>query len=328
MVVPAHNAAAVLERCLAALARSAVPPLECLVIDDASTDPVKSVAERHGARLIVLKHRAGPARARNIGALYAQGDLILFLDADVCIHADAITRILDHFRSDASLDAVIGAYDATPEAPAAVSQYRNLLHCYTHRTARPDASTFWAGCGAIRKEAFSRCGGFDVSYGRPAVEDIELGLRLKASGGRILLDPEIQVTHLKRWTLMSMIRTDVFDRGVPWMRLILRSGFMPDDLNVRISQRLSVVAVYLLVLAVYFQAEWAGLACAFLVAALNARFYSFLAARRGWQFLLPAVPLHFLFHFYSGIAFFIGATQHLFSGMKSTLSAMAREETS
>jgi GT2 family glycosyltransferase len=316
-----------LDECLMALSRSTMGPLECLVVDDASTEGVYSVAERHGARVIALDHNAGPARARNIGAAHARGELLLFLDADVCIHSDAIARILDHFRREPSLDAVIGAYDDSPSAQTAVSQYRNLLHCYTHRAGRRDAATFWAGCGAIRKAAFSRSGGFDDGYGRPAVEDIELGLRLKAAGGRILLDPEIQVTHLKRWTFMRMVRTDIFDRGVPWTRLILRSGFMPDDLNLRRSQRLSVLAVFLLILAVCFRAEWAALACALLCALLNVRFYSFLAARRGWRFLLKAVPLDFLFHLYSGFAFLLGTGLHLFSGVKASFSAIAGEET-
>ena len=63
-----------------------------------------------------------------------------------------------------------------------------------------------------------------------------------------MLNKRIQVTHLKRWTLWSIIKTDVFDRGIPWTELMLREGSMPNDLNTKISQRISVVLAYGLLL--------------------------------------------------------------------------------
>ncbi|MCU1273840.1 MAG: glycosyl transferase family 2 [Bryobacterales bacterium] len=317
-----------LDQCLGALSTSTVKPLECIVVDDASTDGALEVAERHGARFIILGERLGPAQARNLGALHARGDLILFLDADVRIHADAIARILDDFRLDPSLDAVIGAYDDAPAAPPFLSQYRNLLHCFTHRAGRPEASTFWAGCGTIRKEAFLRCGGFDDRYDRPAIEDIELGSRLKANGSRILLDATVQVQHLKHWTLASMLKTDIFDRGIPWTRLILRAGSLPNDLNVRWSQRLSVALAFLLMAGLYLGSVKAAIGCALAMIGLNWPFYAFLAALRGLLFAFRAMPLHVLFHIYSAVAFLLGVCLHLVSLIRPSVSEVPGEEAS
>ncbi len=327
VVIAVHNSAQMLEQCLDALSRSTVKPLELVVVDDGSADDPRAVAERHGARVLVLEQRHGPARARNIGARNACGDLILFLDADVCVHADAMARILDHFHEDPLLDAVIGAYDDSPAAAPLVSQHRNLLHCFTHRRGNRDASTFWAGCGAVRKETFLRCGGFDERYGKPSIEDIEFGARLKSGGGRILLDSAIQVQHLKCWTFANMIKTDIFDRGVPWTRLILRTGSMPNDLNVRWSQRLSVAMAFLLIWTIYQGNATMALGCALALCGLNLPFYAFLAVRRGLWFVLRAIPLDFLFHFYSGIAFLLGAGLHLASVMKPSASEIPGEET-
>jgi len=313
---------------LQALSNSALTPLECLVVDDGSEDDTAAVAGRHGARAIALKNRRGPAYARNVGTSQARGEVVLFLDADVCIHTDAVTRIVDHFRRDPSLDAVIGAYDDSPAATPFVSQYRNLLHCSTHRLGLPDASTFWSACGAIRKEAFLRCGGFNDHFDRPAIEDIEFGSRLKAQGGRILLDPAIQVQHLKCWTLRSMIQTDIFDRGIPWTRLILRSGSMPNDLNVRWSQRLSVVLAAVLSAALLLGAGNTALACTLALVLLNWPFYSLVSKRMGLWFALRAAPLHFLFHFYCGVAFLLGASMHLFSRAEPAASELPGEQIS
>jgi len=317
-----------LERCLEALSKSTVTPWECLVVDDGSDDDAIAAAERHGAHTIALGRRRGPAHARNVGARQARGEVILFLDSDVCIHEDTLTRVVDHFRRDALLVAVIGAYDDSPAATPFVSQYRNLLHCSTHRLGLPEASTFWSACGAIRREAFLHVGGFDEHFGRPAIEDIEFGSRVKAQGGRILLDPAIQVQHLKCWTLGKMIKTDIFDRGIPWTRLILRSGSMPNDLNVRWSQRLSVVLACILAGALLVGAGYTALACALALVRLNWPFYSLVSQRLGLWAALRAAPLHFLFHLYCGVAFVLGVSMHLLGRAQPAATKVADEQLS
>jgi glycosyltransferase involved in cell wall biosynthesis len=317
VVVPVYNAVPYLRRCLEALAASSCRAAECIVVDDGSTDDVGEVAAAFGARLVRLPERGGPARARNAGVAACTQALILFLDADVSVHTDTLARVRDWFTGAETVDAVFGSYDDSPAVPGLVSQYRNLLHCYTHHRARQRASTFWAGCGAIRRQVFEKAGGFRESYDAPSIEDIELGYRLTDGGARIVIDPDIQVTHLKRWTLGSVIRTDVLSRGIPWAELMLRRRNVPDDLNLRVSQRLSTVLAWLLVgvvgcAGVWSDARWlAGVPvlAAFLVA-LNADFYRFLARRRGWFFAAAAMPLHWLYHFYNGVSFAVALFRH------------------
>ena len=62
------------------------------------------------------------------------------------------------------------------------------------------------------------------------------------------LDSAIQCKHLKVWTLWSLVRTDVLQRGIPWTELILRTRYLPNDLNLSWSQRVSAALSFLLVL--------------------------------------------------------------------------------
>ena len=102
----------------------------------------------------------------------------------------------------------------------------------------------------IRRQVFLDFGGFDPRlYRRPAIEDIELGYRLTRAGHRILLARDVLATHLKRWTLLEMIRTDIFRRGVPWTLLIKRSATIETDLNVKPGQQLCVAITGLVLLA-------------------------------------------------------------------------------
>jgi hypothetical protein len=130
-----------------------------------------------------------------------------------------------------------------------VSQFKNLFHHFVHQHSNEEASTFWSGCGAVRRQAFLEAGGFDaVRYDRPCIEDIELGYRLREAGHRIRLLKNIQVKHLKRWSLRDMVRTDVFDRGVPWTILLLEKKQLPNDLNLQLTQRLSGMLSYSILL--------------------------------------------------------------------------------
>ena len=172
--------------------------------------------------------------------------IVFFIDADVCIHREAVCRVASRFAADPNVQAIIGSYDDSPHEQDVLSMYRNLMHRYVHQNGRQEATTFWSGCGAIRRDLFLNFGGFDESYGRPAIEDIELGYRLYSGGHEIVLDPALEVKHLKRWGFLNLVKTDVFDRGIPWTELILRDGRMPNDLNVQTSQRVSVALAFVL----------------------------------------------------------------------------------
>lgn len=321
VVVPVRNDPDRLRACLTSLGASTLREHEVIVVDDASTDGSADVAAALGATVVRQEHRTGPGTARNRGAAAARGTYVMFVDADVCVHPDTLQRVVAGFESDPRTDALFGSYDLTPADPSFLSQYKNLFHHFVHQRAAREASTFWAGCGAIRRRVFVEAGGFDAAYRRPSIEDIELGVRLVRSGHRIVLDRDVQATHLKRWTLLGLLKSDVWDRGVPWTELILREGRLPNDLNLQTAERVSaLLAAFIASLAVAAAAgslwprpAWLGALAATLAAfvAWNRDFYRFFAARRGWWFAARVVPLHVLYYLYSIAAFGIGALRHL-----------------
>jgi len=197
VIVPVHNGAATLGACLEALGRSRGLEWECIVVDDGCSDGSVEIARGMGAQVVRTgASPAGPGTARGLGASVAQAALVCFVDADVIVQPDTLAGFVELFTSDAGLTAAFGSYDSHPTAPGVLSQYRNLLHHFVHQSSHEDASTFWAGCGAIRRDVFVELGGFDPHYTRPSIEDIELGYRLRAAGLRIRLAKHLQVTHL------------------------------------------------------------------------------------------------------------------------------------
>lgn len=261
MVIPVYNSADTLTRCLASVAASRRQPDECIVVDDGCTDGSAEIARSAGVRVVSVPNGpTGPGNARNVGAAAATGDVLFFLDADVTAHEDTIGKVAETFEGDRTIDAAFGSYDDNPDAADFLSRYKNLFHHFVHQHARPEAVTFWGACGAVRRGVFRALGGFDArQYPRPSIEDIEFGYRLRSAGHRTVLNKKMQIRHLKRWTMRGLIKTDIFDRGMPWTRLALRDRRLPDDLNLGFSQRLSAfllcaVVAYLSLIAVFHDA--------------------------------------------------------------------------
>jgi glycosyltransferase involved in cell wall biosynthesis len=312
IIVPVYNGGSQFERCLQAIQGSTFTDWELIVVDDGSTDGSGRLAHQLGARVFETQRRAGPAVARNLGARLARGQYLYFIDADCELHADTLAHIAGQFKADPDLDALFGSYDDAPGASNFIAQYKNLFHHYVHQTGKEEASTFWTGCGAIKRFLFLSLGGFDVQrYRRPSIEDIDLGYRLKQEGGRIHLVKHVQVKHLKAWTLASLLKSDILDRGIPWTRLILRDRSFAADLNLQTHNRVSVVAVYVLLFSLLVSllqpvALFLSLGLAGLLVWLNFNLYSFFYHKRGWLFALKVIPLHWLYYFYNGISFACG----------------------
>lgn len=316
VIVPAHNAAHLLPQSLGALVASDFPRerFELILADDGSTDDTARVAGRYADTIVRLPGRPhGPAYARNRAFEVSRGDVIIFIDADVVVHPDTVRRFVEYFEQHADVGAVFGSYDDRPPAPGMMSQYRNLLHHYTHQRNAGEADTFWAGAGAIRRHVFAEAGMYDEwHYGRPQIEDIELGGRIRGLGSRIMLVPEIQVTHLKQWTFWGVVRTDLTDRGIPWARLLAHRGAVMSSktLNVRTVEKLYTVFVWMSVITLlttvwHRSTTLYALAAVALSAVLlgNLPLWRFFARVRGVWFALRVVPVHLLYYLMNGVSF-------------------------
>jgi hypothetical protein len=298
VVVPATDRPPTLAACRAALDRA-----------------VAALAETGGTAEVVVVD--APAflpvcTARNTGARRAAGEVVVFVDADVEVHADALVRVAAAF-ADPAVTAVFGSYDDSPSRGGPVAAFRNLLHHHVHQGAAGPAQTFWSGLGAVRRDAFLAAGGFDERrFAVPSVEDIDLGVRLVGSGARIVLDPRIQGTHLKAWTLRSMVVTDFARRGVPWVALQLRHGTAGSTaLNLGWRHRASALASLGGVLALAARRPLAAAAALAVLLGLNRDFYRLLARRRGPGEALLGVGLHVVHHLTAVASVPFGVARHV-----------------
>lgn len=290
-IVPATNLPPTLERCVNALENGA------------GVDEVI---------VVTTPREANPAEARNIGVNRSMGDILLFVDSDVEVHAGVPGRIREAFERDPTLDALFGSYDDAPASKGTVSEFRNLLHHHVHHESPGEATTFWTGLGAVRRDAFDRVGGFDTSL--EWLEDIDLGMRLASDGSRIELDPTLQGTHLKHWSFAGMVKTDFVGRGIPWVELMLRGGGSSSVLNLGLRHRVSALSAIGASAGLLTRRPLVTAASAGTLVALNHRFYRLLLRRMGLRGAIAGVALHAVHHLVGVAAVPVAVAKHLTRG--------------
>lgn len=304
VVIAAFNASDTIAAALHAVCAQAGPEHEVIVVDDCSTDATAVIAGSFPVQLLRLESRRGAAAARNAGARAARAPVLLFLDADVVAADNLLGRGLDAMNK-AGADAMIGSYDAQPADHSTVSMFKNLAHHHFHQRARREAVTFWGACGFIRRELFLGSGGFDEGrYMLPSIEDVELGARIVRGGARIIVDPTLQVTHLKRWSLFGLLKTDVMRRAIPWTLLALETDGLPADLNFSRRQRFAALTAVGLAAAVggtLWRPGWWPAVAALLVAAIfvNRDLYRLFYNKGGLRLAFCGFMLQQLYYLYS-----------------------------
>lgn len=273
VIVPALDAAATLDRTLAATLAAAVPGgIEVIVVDDGSRDDTARIADRRGVVVVRLPGRSGAARARNAGAQRARGTFLVFLDADVVPAPDALPRLAAALG--AGRDCVIGRYGEACLATSFGSRFKNAVHCALFDRSPQHVSWFWTGFGAVRRTLFEEVGGFDSErFGRRAgLEDLDLGVRLRARGVTIQLDRDVVVAHDHPRDAWQVLRND-FERAEQQAALALDRAHYTDEAFATPGNLARLVAfdagVVLLLLACALPTGLLGLAALFAFAALS-----------------------------------------------------------
>jgi GT2 family glycosyltransferase len=318
VVVPSHNAVSTIRATLSAIRASDLPAeeYELIVVDDASVDASATIAARHADTVIRLRgRRAGPAYARNRGAELARGEFVAFIDADVLVKPDSLSKILSIFAADAGLDAVSVARDDSPAAVNFVSQYWNLLLHFGEQSYRGFGADFASGCCAVRRTAFLRAGLYDEwRFGVACMEGLELGQRLQASGSKVFVSQSPQVTHLSRWSPLSVLReawnrSRVLARSLGYQRM---RASVPSEVVFTLSRAMppaaAVVSVVALSGAFLPAPSWLlkGTLALLGVLLANVEVYSFYARKRGLAFAIATVPLHLAVQVITAVALCAG----------------------
>ncbi len=322
VVIPVFNGEKTLKNCLTALFRSEGVIFDVIIVDDGSTDRSQEIASLFPVRLYSLPSKLGGGIARNIGSQNAMAPILLHTDADVEIETDTLKKIVEEFKNNPNLHAFFGAYSTDCPHQNFFSQYKNLHHHFIHHQAKTDAHTFWSGCGAIRKDVFDAVGGYHTFKHIRNINDIDLGYRLRKSGFSIKIKPHIQVKHHKYYSFLSLLKSDLFERAIPWTKIMWFNGLFKNDMNTRFTDSLSVVLVFISLVSVFTPwSTWgrmvAGVGGICAISLLNWRWFIFCLKLKGCSFAVRSIHTELVYFFICGVGLCVGSVSYFLDFLKT-----------
>jgi len=209
VIVPAYNSEKTIGNCVEALMQQDYKmPFEVIVVDDGSKDYTSDAAEELGA--IVLKQKnAGPAKARNLGARNANGEILLFTDADCVPEKNWLSEMVKPFV-DQKVIGVQGAYKTRQKS--VVARFNQIEIEERYEKMKKAKQLDWVGSysAAYRTKDFFEAKGFDESFPKASGEDPELSYKLAKIGKKLVFNPSAIVYHTHPASLLHYLKVKFF----------------------------------------------------------------------------------------------------------------------
>ncbi len=202
VIVPAYQAADVIGACVSALTRQTLDRsrYEIIIVDDGSTDRTGAVAREAGADRVLRVPHGGPAAARNAGIEAAQGEIVLFTDAD-CEPADDWIARMTAPLIDPQIMGVKGTYRTRQSSLIARLVQLEFEIRYARMAELECIDFIDTYAAAYRRALLVEHGGFDTAFPIPSAEDVDLSFRLARAGHRLVFAPDAWVWHRHPATL-------------------------------------------------------------------------------------------------------------------------------
>lgn len=320
VIIPVKNGNKTLGACLRSIKRSYFKNVEILVVDDRSTDNSVEIAESYNCKVLQSPEGDGANRARNFGAKNAKGDILVFIDSDVVIKRDTILTVVETLE-DGGVDAVVGIYTTRHRHENLVSQYKNLWIRYSYLKSPPAIDWLFGAISGVKRDVFDNIGGFDVELlAHHGNDDIELGKRFTQANLSIVLNLDIEVEHLKNYTVLSFIKNE-FNRSLGFAKLAtslgetkssVTKGFANIYPTFVISTLYSFIVIGILALALTGIADYLYVVVAFgIYLLMNIRFLNYLEQVRGLFAMVAMIPILFV----DNVVCFIGSIVGIIKGL-------------
>jgi len=258
VVIPIHNASEGLGACLDSLERQTLSRerYEIIVVNDGSVDPVvETIADRQGV-IFLSQQQKGAAAARNLGAEQAQGEILLFTDADCVPESNWVEAMIAPF-ADREVIGVCGV--VRTRQIGLIPRFIQLEYDYRYRSIarHPQIDFVNTGTAGYRKRVFMDSGGFREHL--LGAEDTELSFRLASAGYRMVFAPQAIVYHSHPESIVEYARRK--NHYSYWRTLVYRKHPRKAVADSRTpqAQKIQVGLLFLLVTAATGSVFWRGL---------------------------------------------------------------------
>ncbi len=214
IIIPNYNGSATIGKCLEAALASSYRDFEVIVVDDCSEDDSIEVIKGFPCKLLQLNQHSGAAKARNMGAACSHGDILFFTDADCLLQEETLSIAGQTLSSEGYNALVGGTYTRVPYDNGFFSLFQSIFINYSETKDPSNPDYVAAHAMVITAETFRQSCGFAENF-LPILEDVEFSHRLRKTGRRLVMNPDIQVRHIFNFSLFGSLR-NAFTKSLYW----------------------------------------------------------------------------------------------------------------
>lgn len=282
---------------------------EVIVVDDASTDETPHIARKYGCKVKVQSENQGSAKARLKGQEAAKNQHLLFIDSDVLLMEDTLDRVRDNFNENPD-KAFVGLFSKNHPTKGFYSNYKNLYMNYIFNKCPDEIDFFFGSIFAIKKGELDNPV-HNERYG----EDSDTGLNISKKGKVILLDKNLEVIHLKEYSLTSLLKNDycisyyftrLFLENKGWTNLTKNQRFS----HTRLTQLLTILFSWMALLSLPFSLT-SSLLFFTVQTIFNLEFLLFAGKHKGSLFMIKSFFFTIIDEWFMGLGIIHSSITHL-----------------
>jgi GT2 family glycosyltransferase len=212
IIIPTYSRHKELLFCLQSLTRLDYPrdKYEVVVVDDGSETPPDDIVAAFRERLnvtLLTQSNAGPATARNVGALTARAEFLAFTDDDCAPASNWLRSFAARFEQTPKCAIGGQTLNILQNNPYSSASQLLIDYLYSYYNVDAEQAQFLTSNNfALPADRFHAIGGFDTTFPRAAGEDREFCARWKHHGYRLIYAPEVKVFHAHRLKLNTFWR--------------------------------------------------------------------------------------------------------------------------
>ncbi len=246
VIIPNYNGETTIGACLQAAFASQYKNFEVVVVDDCSDDRSAEIISQYPCTLLRLDTRSGTSKARNTGARTCRGEIVFFIDSDCLLQKDTLS-IVNKAMSALTPDHLVGGtYAEVAYDDAFFNTFQSVWIHYSETRNVTDPDYIAAHAMIMFKKTFDESQGFPEDF-MPIIEDVEYSHRLKKSGIKLMMNPDIQVRHIFGFTLSGSLR-NAYRKTAYWCLYSLHNRDLFADSGCASAEFKTNVALYVLIL--------------------------------------------------------------------------------
>ncbi len=213
------------KKCLKAVFNSSYKNFEVIAVSDGSSTESIKLVKKYPCKLIKIKKNSGAGFARNLGAKKSNGNVLIFLDADVEIKSNALKIVNEYFNRKNNYGMIQGIYSNKVKYKSKTNEYEQCYfeyYIFTETKKHKFTQSLITNFFAIQKNIFKKNKGFVTYFPGASLEDQEFGFRLQRNGHKIEILRNLKTVHHVNFGVMYFIKK-INTRQIGEMKMHLRN---------------------------------------------------------------------------------------------------------